>query len=307
MTTRRSWVSTFEKCLEHDTWGQGIEADEGYTGLAKAIWNSPRDDLELHEQKALRKLVICLKLRSMVIRTADQGIGSDSMQKLKKVFENALRSPMPDQAFPVDFAPWSAKVAMIESELDTVEATGMIQNMDLDGNTVAEGGAQQFQVDGTAIVLTIARLGLKDAETAGYINPQIKVTLVDEEGNPMEEAQETPQGCQTISGSNDTEAAPKHIIFNHPIALRTSREKMALHNESGRCAVFFEFNHYKPDVKKVSCKCYSFMELDEIREGHVVLEICKCEKPTNFARTKQPTRLSVKDHLNFHLDIVFRV
>ena len=56
------------------------------------------------------------------------------------------------------------------------------------------------------------------------------------------------------------------------------------------CAIFFEFNHYKPDAKKVpndgtfsvlrddfgfqvSCKCYAFMDFDEIKEGHVVLEL----------------------------------
>jgi len=300
-STRRAWKSTFEECLDHDDWGHVIEADEGYDGLARAIWNSPRDELEPHEQKLLRKLVICLKLRSLIIRTCEEGIGCDSMRKLKPVLDNAMRPPMQDKEFPIDLTQWSAKVGVIEAELDCVEATGMIQNMDLEGNSVAESGAAQFVVDGTAIVLSIDRIGLKDAQTAGYINPQVKITVVGEDGEALEEAQETSQGCNTL----DAQDAPQHIMFNnHSVPLRTSLEELTV---NPGCAIFFEFNHYKPDAKKVSCKCYAFMDFDEIKEGHVVLELCKCEKPTNFARDKEPTRLSVKDHLNFHLDVQFRV
>ena len=112
--------------------------------------------------------------------------------------------------------------------------------MDLEGNSVAESGAAQFVVDGTAIVLSIDRIGLKDAQTAGYINPQVKITVVGtrqsmivlsthwmagEDGEALEEAQETSQGCNTL----DAQDAPQHIMFNnHSVPLRTSLEELAV-------------------------------------------------------------------------------
>lgn len=38
-------------------------------------------------------------------------------------------------------------------------------------------------------------------------------------------------------------------------------------------AVFFELKHYKPKKRAVSTRCWSFLEKDEIKEGHVVLEL----------------------------------
>jgi len=38
-------------------------------------------------------------------------------------------------------------------------------------------------------------------------------------------------------------------------------------------AVFFEFKHYKPKKAKVSTRCYSFMELDEMQSCSAPLEL----------------------------------
>lgn len=38
-------------------------------------------------------------------------------------------------------------------------------------------------------------------------------------------------------------------------------------------AVFFEFKHYKPKKQKISTKCYSFMEQDELKNGTHPLEM----------------------------------
>ena len=38
-------------------------------------------------------------------------------------------------------------------------------------------------------------------------------------------------------------------------------------------AIFFELKHYKPKKERVSTRCFSFMELDEIRDGPVSLEM----------------------------------
>lgn len=39
------------------------------------------------------------------------------------------------------------------------------------------------------------------------------------------------------------------------------------------CAVFFELKHFKAKKKKISTKCWSFMEKDEIKPGSKVLEM----------------------------------
>ena len=38
-------------------------------------------------------------------------------------------------------------------------------------------------------------------------------------------------------------------------------------------SIFFEFKHYKPKKKKVSTKCFSFIEMDEIKPGKAALEM----------------------------------
>ena len=56
------------------------------------------------------------------------------------------------------------------------------------------------------------------------------------------------------------------------------------------------------DKKKKSCKCYSYMEMDEIKPGPMTLEVYK--KPANFKRNKKPTLLTVKPYyLHLHLTI----
>ena len=57
--------------------------------------------------------------------------------------------------------------------------------MDLDGNSTTESGAPKVVVDGTAITLHIDKVGLKDAESGGYIQPQVKVTVVGECGGQL--------------------------------------------------------------------------------------------------------------------------
>lgn len=39
------------------------------------------------------------------------------------------------------------------------------------------------------------------------------------------------------------------------------------------CAVFLEFKHYKPKKQKVSTKCFSVLELDELKNGTFPLEV----------------------------------
>ena len=86
----------------------------------------------------------------------------------------------------------------------------------------------------------------------------------------------------------------QHLIFGDTGLIELEEPLEYLEQQPG-VAIFFEFKHFKTKGDGyVSTKCYSFMELDELKNGEVTLEILKCEKPTDFARIGTPTRLSVK-------------
>jgi len=67
-------------------------------------------------------------------------------------------------------------------------------------------------------------------------------------------------------------------------------------------ALFFEFKHYKPKKKKVSVRCWSFMELSELkRDEEIVLEIY--HKPTDLKKKK--FKLHSEKPLYLHLYATF--
>lgn len=59
-----------------------------------------------------------------------------------------------------------------------------------------------------------------------------------------------------------------HINFGVPVLLITPLEELP-----EGTAIFFEFKHYKPKKRKVSTKCFSFMEMDEMKPGKAALEM----------------------------------
>eukprot|EP00658_Telonema_sp_P-2_P030004 TRINITY_DN22735_c0_g1_i4.p1 TRINITY_DN22735_c0_g1~~TRINITY_DN22735_c0_g1_i4.p1 ORF type:complete len:752 (+),score=182.76 TRINITY_DN22735_c0_g1_i4:234-2489(+) len=156
---------------------------------------------------------------------------------------------------------------------------------------------------GTLIHVEAQKLGLKDATQSVYSNPYIQVSLVDANGQVLED-HETPFPKQ---------AKEQHLVFNHSCTLAQPYE---LFEADDGYAIFFEFKHYKRDKHIVSTKCYSFVGAPEIQQHHedfartgfqaipLTLEIYKCEKPTDFARKSTPTRLSVKP-LFMHATVSF--
>ena len=44
----------------------------------------------------------------------------------------------------------------------------------------------------------------------------------------------------------------------------------------GGSAIFFEFKHYKAKKNFISTRCFSFMEMDEIKPGRTYLEMLVC-------------------------------
>merc|ERR1711897_107377 len=72
-----------------------------------------------------------------------------------------------------------------------------------------------------------------------------------------------------------------HLFFNHQLYLNVPLEDM----QRQQAALFFEFKHYKPKKKKVSTRCWCFMELSELKQDEeIVLEIY--HKPTDLKKKK---------------------
>ncbi|XP_064403022.1 axin interactor, dorsalization-associated protein-like [Halichondria panicea] len=118
------------------------------------------------------------------------------------------------------------------------------------------------------LTISIDKFGIKDPQY--YLDPYISVSVKNFHGDDIEVSQDTPLANQK-EGS--------HIQFGVSVLIRSPLEELP-----EGAAIFFEFKHYKPNKKRVSTKCFSFMEMDEIKPGKAALEIYK--KPTDFHRKK---------------------
>ena len=78
-------------------------------------------------------------------------------------------------------------------------------------------------------------------------------------GEDIEVSQDTP----VVS-----EREISYIVFKVPVQIQKPLEEIP-----GGSAIFFEFKHYKPKRGTTSTKCFSFMEMDEIRPGKAFLEM----------------------------------
>ncbi len=58
------------------------------------------------------------------------------------------------------------------------------------------------------------------------------------------------------------------IVFNVTVQILRPVEEIP-----GGSGIFFELKHYKPKKGITSTKCFSFMEMDEIKPGRTYLEM----------------------------------
>ncbi|XP_063105837.1 axin interactor, dorsalization-associated protein-like [Cavia porcellus] len=114
-------------------------------------------------------------------------------------------------------------------------------------------------------------------------------SLADLNGIDLMPVQDTP----VASRKEDT-----YVHFNVDIELQKHVEKL-----TKGAAVFFEFKHFKPKKRFTSTKCFTFMEMDELKPRLIVIELYR--KPSDFKRkklviTKKPLYLHL--HQTLHKD-----
>lgn len=78
--------------------------------------------------------------------------------------------------------------------------------------------------------------------------------------------------AENVEASQDTpvmsERETSAVTFNTTVSIQRPLEEIP-----GRSAIFFEFKHLKPRKNLISTKCFSFMEMDEIKQGRTYLEM----------------------------------
>lgn len=280
---RLTWIAQFNKAQQADSWGQIVEAQEEYQLMASNIAHKQGfPNMTSKERDTMHRLALCLSARVQALKTMNETITCYDMACLAGVFEALFTGREPDH-FPVDAAKFMTAMPVKPS------TDGEIICGDADEGAYNEW--QQHQdvlknVSGTVIGLRIDKIGLKDAQD--YIDPIITVLVADPVGNLLD--------------THDTQMAKErratHCIFNQQVFLNISLEDM----EKQRAALFFEFKHYKPKKKKISTRCWAFMELSELkRDEEIVLEIY--HKPTDLKKKK--LKLHSEKPLYLHLSAAF--
>ena len=87
----------------------------------------------------------------------------------------------------------------------------------------------------------------------------ISSVYIDLLGKDLEAVQITP-----VASERET----SYIVFGNEVDIHSPLEEMP----SG-AAIFFEFKHYKPKKGITSTRCFSFMEMDEVKSGKSFLEM----------------------------------
>lgn len=279
---RADWAKRFAKATQHDSWGQVVEAQDEYQAIASTL--AAKQGLPIinsKEKDTMFRLVQCLSSRVHALKTMDETITSVDMKALQPVFESLFTGSEP-AVFPIE----QHKFLHAQPVKPSHEGEIICGDTDEPYSDWQQSQAVLKNITGTAVAIRIDKIGLKDAQE--YIDPFITVMLGDLRGN--------------IVQSHDTPVAKNraatYCYFGHQVYLTISLEDMTRQN----AALFFEFKHYKPKKKKVSVRCWSFMELSELkRDEEIVLEIYA--KPTDLKKKK--IKLHSEKPLYLHLFATF--
>jgi len=184
------------------------------------------------------------------------------------------------------------KYSMNQTPLDELRNESGRSKLVYSAMAITDGGRLKKQKSPTNsksyMTITIDRVGIKDAGT--YLDPFMIVTLADARASIIEQ-QMTPVA---------TTQRGQYVYFDN---IAVNFETPFEHVLEGNCGVFFEFCHFKQAKNKVSCRCWGFLENDEIVEQESIsLELYK--KPADFRR-KRIHLFSVKE-LYLYINVKIR-
>ncbi|KAI0210528.1 Axin interactor, dorsalization-associated protein A [Lamellibrachia satsuma] len=251
------WEAAFKKATDFDLWGQPVEARECYLKLATQMRKEGSSDADAW-------------LFSDQQKSGDVGAGI-SLEDSKKI-EQRLRELLcvgKSTEFPVKV---SQVLPTFHSMSGLSDSFRSEHSSNFGTETSDEEGNDDFidarllgnllppvsPVPGkTALTVRIEKMGLKHAPD--YIDPFITVLVTDISGMPLCASQDTPV-CKRKGDNN--------LFFGFDVHIQQLLETFP-----PGFALFFEFKHYKPQKRKISSKCWAFMEKDEIKEGVAIIEL----------------------------------
>jgi len=275
---RVKWLMQFKQAQQADSWGQVVEAHEAYQLLASVIAaKQGLPAITSKEKDTMHRIVLCLSARVQALKDNSEAITPMDMKLLEPVFEVLFTGHEPDY-FPVEAYKFNhARPVKPSTEGEII--CGDVEEPYSDWH---QSQAVMKTVMGTVVALRIEKIGLKDAQD--YIDPIMTVLVADERTNLLD-THDTPVA---------KERTATHVRFQHQVYLNISLEDM----HAQQAALFFEFKHYKPKKKKVSTRCWAFMELSELKpDEEIVLEIY--HKPTDLR--KKHIKLHSEKPLYLHL------
>lgn len=280
---RQTWVTQYSKAVQADSWGDVVEAQDSYQAMA-AIMAAKQGQVATTslERDTMHRLVLCLSARVNALKTMKESgvISATDMKKLQPVFESLFTGQEPSPAgFPVE----PVKFQTANPVRPSTEGEIICGDREETYSDFQSSRAALANVNGTVVSIKVDKIGLKDAQV--YIDPTMTVLVADPKGNILD-THDTPAA---------TEKRVTHVIFGTTVYLNISLEDMQRRN----AAIFFEFKHYKPKKKKVSTRCWCFMELNELRKDEeILLEIY--HKPTDLKKKK----LSLHSEKQLYLHLI---
>uniref|UniRef100_A0A915JMU8 C2 Aida-type domain-containing protein n=1 Tax=Romanomermis culicivorax TaxID=13658 RepID=A0A915JMU8_ROMCU len=255
----------FEKSLNYDLWGQRLEASAEYRKFLDVFHSFHRPTLDDSVETQLKSIVKNIHSRVEYLdgSTTEINEESSSAEKMRENFREFCK---------IFYFP---KQEYMRRRLSSTVVIDVCSKHAILPPCVDKKTGQTY------CTITIDKIGLKDADS--YVDPFITISVKDNEGRDLTPIQNTKPSYYTEG---------KYIIYKVDIYIQKSLEELPK-----GYAIFFEFNHFKERKKRVSTRCYSFVEADEIKNGPVVCELYK--KPPDYTRKK--LQLFTEKPLYLHL------
>ncbi|PRP74053.1 axin interactor, dorsalization-associated protein-like [Planoprotostelium fungivorum] len=324
---RSSWAKSLTAAVEHEKWGQMLEAKEAYekllVGFTRAEAGADRYSADDKTLVARSKATVSGRLKALTGSTTNSPMMTNSrpstpiMNRKDSLSDSGkLRLSSSIGTFkmegPVKIEDVKFLVEVIEksytndrtstpmTDANRKKAASAPTETVIDTRLSEEPDDVEAPANGTLLppppdpiegqtylTLNIEKVGLKNATQ--FLDPFLTISLRDVDGELLEPEQNTP-----ISNKKQG----NYVDFAVSVHLQT-----ALKDIGEGSAVFVEFKHYKPATKKNSTRAWAFMEKTEMGEGQITLEIY--EKPSDYKK-KKLRLLSVKP-LFVHLTVTKQV
>lgn len=275
---KSQWQRTFKTALDSDIWGQREEAKEEYERLSRMIEADDEIQISPDERITVNKLRTAINLRIDSIQDikGKDGISLNEIKLVQAIFADLFLRPV---KFPIEVPSVYVSAKDSFSHDSQSEGVGYVKNekkidpsrQSVRGSLVQSSPSSREVAPGsTTLEVFIEKIGLKDAQT--YFEPQINVLVIGPGGNIIEQEE----------SAKSTRQKPNYVTFEQLFSLSSTIDFF----QSG-ATLFFEFKHFKPKAKKVSTRCFAFMEYDEISRQNgkmTCLELYR--KPTDFNKKK---------------------